>query len=334
MLLVAKKNGACDLKLDHEYSVLDHFFVTDIWQEVIGGRACDKVRLQKMDLLEQGWWVPNGTPARTKAPDFNLQCPTYACKCCGNESKERFVEGWVCVHEGCELFWKVATSQDFVDRPTYSKTFLSERHQWDTSKPPAYDLVPKPREKPPGAPPTFAYDKESWDGFCCPNCRQCTQRRFWDKWKCVGESGCGYEQPVDQPVLSATEANAMVTRPRIPPAGICRTPAERQPAQLVGNWTIEKFCLMDGNYVLHFRSNRAINTAPGGTDDLFRALQTDPRMELERSKMNSKGMLLMVLLWKSTLTILSEKRVPHQALHSELGKSCSQPDTVLSLARC
>lgn len=90
------------VKVDHLYSVLAFFAITDVWSEKDeGGFNCYKIRLEKMDRSTPSWWQPKDQVQHSARP---RECPPQqtACPLCGKVSKQMFSQGWTCLNGQCE----------------------------------------------------------------------------------------------------------------------------------------------------------------------------------------------------------------------------------------
>ena len=273
--------------MPHEYNVLDHFQITDIWAEKNNGVTCFKYRLEKIDLASKSWWAPKGSP--DPRPDFSVEMTKNKCMYCAKSSKAIF-EKWVCLNSDCAHFWKYENGKSPSKDSKYSRAFLAERTEWSSHILPAYKIKPDLLELGNNDEASFAYSRTGWKGIVCPNCGRCNSRRFWDAWYCE-TTGCDFKHQISQPVLSP---RAVLDGHEVEFSGHAIPRDEYSPlikshqSEFQGNWRISTFDLIDGNTVTHFHANKAINDVSRGPSDLFRDLQNNNVMGLQRHEMKTK----------------------------------------------
>lgn len=288
---LGKDNNTCATKMPHEFNVLDHFLVTEIWAEKNFGRICYKYRFEKLYPLTPSWWAPKGSPIPTM-PDFTVHASTEVCSLCMTTSKKIFEQGWMCLKPECDKFWH------FMDGKlpgvlSYSSAFLKERTCVPGYVLPDTNLQPPLLQNEEPWDPTWPYKDICARGFVCPKCGRCNSRRLWHAWVCES-SGCGFSHEVRQPILKAAEVQGKNERDEDGYADCkdkCRERVDQSGLQIVGHWRVSIFELIPGNCVAHFHANAAINQAVNGPDQLYTALQTDNCMGLKRFPMKSaRGM--------------------------------------------
>ena len=290
----AGTNNAVNFEVPHAFNVLDYFIVTYVWAEKIKDdkgslKAHFKFRCQKRDLMTKGWWTSAEAPARSQAPDHSMVCPERPCGTCHEDSKEIFEQGWMCLWPKCTRFWMGANGEAAPDRPTYCKAFLDERVEVDMRIEPAFSLVPSPPELDVESDPLTAFSSESSKGFCCPGCGQCSQRRLWEFWKCPN---CSTIHQIPQKVVDHQAVMDREDAENFGPAHSkdhWKAPVVHLGLDVLGHWRNEVYQLADSNCVMHFQANAAINAAAGGSNELFKSLQSDPRMRLQRFALHTAG---------------------------------------------
>ncbi|MCJ1383484.1 hypothetical protein MMC17_006598 [Xylographa soralifera] len=285
-LIVGKQNKDCPTEIPHQFCVMDWFQVTDIWAEKNNGKVCFKFRFEKLDCTTKSWWAPKGSPE----PVRSVSSPPRACKAvcyaCDVSSKQIFQQSWICLNEQCPEFWKIYG--DEVDCPlTYNPVFLEERTHWPDQIRPPYDLAP--RLPPPNSldEASYAYNRACWKGIVCPKCRRCTSRRHWDAWRCETQD-CGFTYSVPQPILAPTAllgGHDVETTGHAVPRDQMVYPVNMRPPTFDDGWRIHTYELCPGNTITHFHANESVNKQPGGANDLFKALQKDNCMGLQRFPM-------------------------------------------------
>ena len=286
--LTAKNTNASDVDFPHEYNVMDHFHVTDVWAEKNHGSVCYKYRLQKVDLMKPSWWIPKDTAQRTELPDYDFQAPKQTCKFCGHDSKHIFKETWLCLNEHCNHFGKNRRCQEPKTSLTYSDAFIKERKQWPAHIKPCYPLKPDLLDGTSDEDGTIAFSRAAWKGMCCPHCGCCSPRRLWDRWVC---DSCHFTHKINQPVLSpiaVREPHESQFLGHAPPSSELWDPVEIIDQKWLENWRVTTFKLIEGNTVSLFQANKATNGVPGGPDEMFKEIQRRDGIKLRRSAMGHK----------------------------------------------
>ncbi|MCJ1400048.1 hypothetical protein MMC11_003251 [Xylographa trunciseda] len=286
VLIVGKQNTDCPTEIPHEFCVMDWFQVTDIWAEMNQGKVCFKFRFEKLYRTKKSWWAVEGSPN----PDDSSILPQRAfrkvCMDCLFPSTQIFDQGWICLNEQCPVFWQI-NGNDVDVKLTYNSDFLKERTAWPKDIKPPYDLVPQLPQPSAVNETSIAYDRVCWKGIVCPQCGRCTSRRHWDAWRCETE-GCGFIYAVPQPILSP---RAVMGGHEVPftghavPRDQMVSPVIMQAPRFDGGWRIHTYELCPGNTVTHFHASESVNGMEGGANGLFKALQQDNCMGLQRFPM-------------------------------------------------
>ncbi|MCJ1286510.1 hypothetical protein MMC26_005856 [Xylographa opegraphella] len=285
-LIVGKQNTDCPTEIPHQYCVMDWFQVTDVWAEKNRGKVCFKFRFEKIDRKTKSWWAPKGSPE--PFPSLTLPPRAYEelCSMCRVSSKQIFEHRWMCLNENCSEFWKIQ-GEEVTYSLTYNPVFLEERTNWPKEIKPPYGLAPRLLQ--PNSPDeaSYAYNRAGWKGIVCPKCKRCTSRRHWDAWRCETQ-GCGFTYNVPQPILSPTAlmgGHDVETTGHAVPRDQVVHPVITRPPKFDGGWRIHIYELCPGNTITHFHANESVNKQPGGANDLFKALQKDNCMGLQRFPM-------------------------------------------------
>ncbi|KAL4911104.1 hypothetical protein BDW74DRAFT_184618 [Aspergillus multicolor] len=266
---LGSKNTACGLKLPHRYNVMDYFLVTDVWTEKVNGKVGYKVRFEKLDLSTKSWWAKKGTVLPDHLTRPYVQPVTLKCAACSIASKQVCMEGWMCLNSKCQEFWMLA-GQHPPATLTFHNQFLEARIQHPPIEAPP--LVPNLLEKPPSSP-----SRDSWKyGVVCPRCRKCIPRIHWNGWRCADDDEGG---PDDKCPFEHWITLDTVPLPNEPEKKDHGRPSK--PDLITGTHDDTSFApyemvtynLGDAGYILHFKSNLAINSRPKGPDELFQELQ-------------------------------------------------------------
>ena len=285
---IGRDNLECPTIMPHEYNVLDHFQVTDIWAEKTSlGKVCYKYRLEKIYLHQKSWWAPKGSPE--PCPDFSIATSTDRCQYCAVISKTIF-QKWICLNAECTSFFKYANGRSPANGLTYNQSFIKERTRWPEEVLPPYSVKPDLLELGALDQATFAFSRAGWKGMVCPTCGRCNSRRDWDAWRCE-TAECGFVHSVSQPILTpraVLEGHEIEFSGHALPRDECSMHIKAQRFEFQGNWRISTYELINGNVVTHFQANKPINDARGGPTDLFHDLQKDNVMGLQRHEMKQK----------------------------------------------
>ena len=270
-------------KLPYKYNILAYFRISDLWYEKVNGKACARVRYQKVDLAEKSWWAAKESddPLPLRQRDFQARPETPKCSHCSEPSPRIYNEGWMCLQPKCKRFWMIGKSAPPKDL-TYHPTFLNFRLPPDESILPYFSLVPDLLSTLPEATSDYACSRITWKGIVCPRCRKCISRKFWDGWRCTDRisssnsiSSCEFEKrlnthPVSlRSVVHDFEIGA-IKRVSVPSPPTCLQPVvEFSRTYLKHTYHIEGV-----GSVTHFLASRDVLGRLNGPNDLFEQLQT------------------------------------------------------------
>ncbi len=270
-LIVGAKNGICPSKIPHRYCVMDFFQVTEIWAEKSNRKTCFKFRFEKIDLDTKSWWAPAGSPLPARSDAKALR---QACMHCKKSNPRVFQDGWMCLNDACNQFWRL-NGQEAPTDLTYDPVFLQERHPWPSHIKPPYPLRPELLTADNRTDVNLAVSLASWKGMACPKCGRCNSRTLWHAWKCQ-TIGCGFEHGIQHNVIDPhsvlPDHGVEFTGHALPQDKYLEPITLREPAY-IGDWRINTYDLLPGNHITHFMANGVINNKPGGAHDMFRALQ-------------------------------------------------------------
>ena len=260
--------------MPHAFNVLGYFHITDCWFEKNHGKVCFKYRFEKVHLEKESWWKPAASKKRDP-PDYSIKVPQDRCHYCKKTSKQVY-EKWICLNHKCDQFWTYENGRQPAADLKFSTEFLTYRNQWPEEEEMPYDLRPAPFVNDPDH-RTLAFDKSGWRGLCCPRCGCCSSRVLWDRWQCPAPD-CGYVHQVELPVISSKAAFRYATGQfdghAIPTDLINRIYVPKwNVSHIVGNYRLCTYELLPGNFIYHFQVNKKLVNAPGGPEELFKALQ-------------------------------------------------------------
>ena len=172
----------------HRYSVLDNFWVTDIWPERYQDHTGStiqvfKVRLEKVHLGQTSWWwdplSENATNSLAPCHIGQYTAAHQKCEACEDDSKQVFSESWTCLNVNCPNFFTFPEGIDCASL-TYSREFLGERTAFSGDMAKVAQIVPD-------LPSGTALNSTSINaraGIVCPECGCCSRRRYWNRWEC------------------------------------------------------------------------------------------------------------------------------------------------------
>ncbi|ORY67655.1 uncharacterized protein BCR38DRAFT_338511 [Pseudomassariella vexata] len=274
--------------IPHTYNVLDHFIITDLWPEKDGKNISHwKIRLEKFDLQSVSWWTPHGEEDREQFNAGQYICEAQMCPTCETESKIIFQQGWICLNNKCEEFFRCESGAD-VDKLTYDEKFVNERsHRVGPLEP--VPLVPALPNAEGG---DFGTEKKFKMGMVCPKCRCCSRRMHWKGWECENPD-CDFTHTVQLREVPAANAVKEEQQGK-------RIKASSYNEKLVGRWDLKiagydveaySFPGKDGQVVgsvFVYRATSDIRSKVNGPDDLYRAMQKED-LRLKRNPARNPG---------------------------------------------
>ncbi|MCJ1389057.1 hypothetical protein MMC18_001911 [Xylographa bjoerkii] len=286
VLIVGKQNTDCPTEIPHEFCVMDWFHVTDIWAEKNQGKVCFKFRFEKLDRKTKSWWAQKDSPDVGNSSILPPRAFRGSCNDCHESSTRIFEQAWICLNEKCPAFWKLH-GKDINVQLTYNRHFLNERTVWPEDNKPPYNIVPQLPQPNAADEASIGYNRACWKGIVCRRCGRCTSRRHWDAWRCETEN-CGFVYTIPQPILSpraVSDAHDVPFTGHAIPRDQIIAPVTMRPPQFDGAWRVHTYDLCPGNTVTHFHASETVNTLQGSANDLFKALQTNNCMGLQRFPM-------------------------------------------------
>jgi hypothetical protein len=186
------------------YAVLAYFHITDMWKEshFYAGTESPiytwRMRLEKADLTEPSWWVPDGQAVQGFDPSAaeSIKAPIATCSKCKVASKEIFTAGWVCLNHNCEDYCRFSDIAVALKGLEYTQAFLNERTPFQGNVPSVVPPVPD-------ATGLHGTELALRRGFVCPDCGCCNRRVYWNRWVCENPD-CQYAR--DAPMLPYPDA--------------------------------------------------------------------------------------------------------------------------------
>ncbi|KAJ5765376.1 hypothetical protein N7520_004935 [Penicillium odoratum] len=340
-MIIGNKNSLLGPILEHRYTVLAYFRITNIWFEKIDTYAGLKIRFEKLDLLEKSWWAakdsPNPLPYEARNPLTVAKPEVIKCLHCLQPSPRAFERGWMCLTHDCARFWKIGN----INQPenlTYHSAWLSTRQNprddENTQNPmqePSGPLIPDHAQVLRESNELDTTHRLSWRGLVCPWCRKCMSRTLWEGWKCNSDpkledlpDTCKFEMMIQLMQVPAS----LVLRQHEP---VPEIPSPGLNVDLVSCLPYHKYTydFPGVGSLTQFRANQSIQEVPGGPNDLFENLQKEP-LGLKRYPLQSS-----VVTGILTSHFAVNYGMPYKYVVSVASKGFSEaPDAILrSLGR-
>ncbi|KAL8738701.1 MAG: hypothetical protein Q9181_000523 [Wetmoreana brouardii] len=291
-IILSKDCHHCPIEPPYPYSVMAHFRPVMHWYEKDNGHLVSRFRWEKDDLDEEAWWVPEDYPSRTGPVDYTTKAQRQTCQSsCGQTHPRIFDEGFVCVTDNCDDFWKLdGNPLTNADTLTYNPVWLAERTQWPDNIIPPFALCPKPLSLTETEDPLFYTKRAAYKGMVCPDCGCCIARTNMEGWTCETE-GCNFTHPLPQMRLDIRDiekSHAAQPDGHAVPNSECQSPiTHRRYAPVHGPWRIETYDVggLPGCLIKQFHANAAINSRPGSADAMYSQM-SDPALHLERRELH------------------------------------------------
>ncbi|KAL9605193.1 MAG: hypothetical protein Q9179_001625 [Wetmoreana sp. 5 TL-2023] len=291
-IILSKDCRHCLIEPPHAYSVMSHFKPTMHWYEKDNGHLVSRFRWEKDDLQEPAWWVPADHSSRTGPVDYKTKAQRQTCpSSCGRTHPHIFNEGFVCVTNDCDDFWKLnGKPLTNADTLTYNPVWLAERTQWPDNIIPPFALCPKPLSLTETENPFYYTTRAAYKGIVCPDCGCCIARTKMEGWTCETE-GCNFTHPLPRMSLDIRAIEkSFAAQPdgHAAPTSDCQSPiTHRRNALPHGPWRIETFDVggLPGCLIKQFHANAVINSRPGSADEMLTQM-SDPALHLERRELN------------------------------------------------
>ncbi|OWO97994.1 hypothetical protein B2J93_8219 [Marssonina coronariae] len=287
-VIIGQGNTKCPVKLLHYYNVLGFFHVTHVWydKEV---KKCWMVKLQKMNAARP-WWSVKDADYSARTVDRTATLGT--CVHCKKESKQIYIEGWVCTNAFCQKNWDFGGREVDTVNLHYDPSFLQE-HIATSAIPPVTSLsFPDPQ-----ADKTLVAKARTFkQGYPCPKCGCCMRRVHWTYFVCESTLGCDFEYHPRLKVMDLHESNMH---------GDFKKGKElvddciiKQKFQL-GAYEVTQHLIPDEQgktigCVAVLRSNKAVNKQTNGPDALLKLMQS-AKLDLKRNPArhgDSRGQVL------------------------------------------
>ncbi|SMY22342.1 unnamed protein product [Zymoseptoria tritici ST99CH_1A5] len=288
IIICGNKSDGAICQMPHRYNVLGWFKPIAVWAEKTMGKGNSvfttiKYRFERLDSTQKVWHAPEQallTEEERLAGTIDLVKGT--CTHCNREYPMIYLTGWMCLTAGCALFWQLPTGEQapYGNLP-YNPAFLLHRSPWQVEeapysvKPPALDV---------GHVIGDNLTAINTRGVCCPECGRCSHRRLFKGWQCDNPA-CTYTNfpnhiPVTplmlhQPWENVGDGPALARNKYSGGADVSVT--------YLHGFKVYRYTIpgIKGAFI-HAVSNKKINSLPGGSDEMFAAMQRtqDPEMDL------------------------------------------------------
>ncbi|KAF2656445.1 hypothetical protein K491DRAFT_757547 [Lophiostoma macrostomum CBS 122681] len=246
---------------------------TYIWSEKTGEEAKTVVRYRFEKFgNKQSWWKPMGVAdpvALGGLPPPAIQ----VCRSCNGPSQQVYLQGWMCLHSSCPLFWKLPSGLEPIEGSLlYDPRFLKQKTTWPNDDQ-DFTLVPPAIEVSPQALAGEDCSRAFWNGIVCPTCGRCIMRLAWRGWIC----SCGFTKVSPHTLVPAKS----LSEPFFPlsnaytPARDCHQSAIKLDVFFMYNYRVHVYTFPGiAGFVAHLIANKTIVEGPGGPNDMFEELQT------------------------------------------------------------
>lgn len=200
------------------------------------------------------------------------------------------MEHWVCTNTFCARFWQTSDGEGAEESLTYNPVWLQERSVWGSDEIP-WDTNPsegannnlETKFQNVASIPTVNFNL----GRVCPQCGGCVAKESWAEYCCDAE-GCTWVEKLPTAIIPASVVVDQRTLfdgraigfnpPKCNEIGYERS--------TFGLWAVHKYSFGPDDWVYHLQSNKTINAAPGGPDEMFMQLQRDEQ-DMMRPKMTN-----------------------------------------------
>ena len=213
IVICGNRNVAAPAKMPHQYNVLGWYKPVYIWAEKTEGKGTKiwttiKYRLERLNQhLEPAWHSPKDDTRLVSDEERAIAGPMFTknCEQCHLDFPQIYLQGWMCLNPGCDVFWQLPDEEDApygAKGLDYDPAFLL--HRYELWKDDTQEMEPVPTDVRPPVPKVGDIIGDNLyyvntRGVCCPECGRCNSRRRFKGWVC---ESCGWkEYPKHNPVL-------------------------------------------------------------------------------------------------------------------------------------
>ncbi|PPJ51243.1 hypothetical protein CBER1_08171 [Cercospora berteroae] len=290
VVICGNKNAGALCKMPHRYCVLGWYKPVAVWEEKTLGKGRKawttvKFRLERLKDNKPAWHGP--AQHNVTEGDWDLAGPLTKkiCQECNNESPQVYLSGWMCLDSSCERFWKLSCGADAPSGDLlFNPAFLFHRTLWQNEEEPFSVRPPIPDS---GKVMGDNLTNINTRGVACPQCGRCNPRRLWRGWSCDNPQ-CSFSNfpkhiavkpaMLHQPWDSTGDGPTLSRNRYAKHLGVKVTVKHHKLGFKIFTYTFDG---INGKLV-HAVSNSKINSASGGPDEMFDAMQRqdDPEMDL------------------------------------------------------
>lgn len=285
-----KTNSLLDAELPHPICSLGAFWITDVWPTMLDGKLSIWCKAQKVHVHRPSWWAPDAPAsafhhANTDGVALSQSATVVEsiCSVCGEASPRRYEQMWLCLNDKCGSFFMDEDGNSVDLRSLdHSSAFLNHCRSYPQDLSTVPPLVPPLPEINAEADPMWWMHGTATRGVVCRRCGQCLARKWFKGWMC---DDCGWEFiPTMQPIsIEQLLKNTLGDNHTEPKSTLPRTDRS------IGGWGVVSFSLGGNETINLYRSNSTINSALGGSNDLFLQLQEDLKPDLKRFAMHNRA---------------------------------------------
>ncbi|CAG8974532.1 hypothetical protein HYALB_00005804 [Hymenoscyphus albidus] len=295
--LLGQCNKISPCKLPYAFNVLGWYQITNVWTELRNKFKTWCVRLERVNLEQQPWYMPEGNDYKPKP--YTTISSSQTCtdvlgeKGCGQTYEAIFSIGWLCLNPSCKRFFK-HPNYNGDGTLTYASDFLEKRTPF-TGEDPGPVVPPLPESEDLIQSSSWGTEKAYLKGIVCPRCRCCSRRLEWAEWACENPR-CDFTYRLNQPVIPAALAISDTTigdpanlRYHVDDQVIKSKPMTLGPNYIYYAYELP-FPIDGGGYgrVYHIKSNGNINKAADGPNQMFEEMQSED-FGLKRNPVRNAG---------------------------------------------
>ncbi|KAF2207090.1 hypothetical protein CERZMDRAFT_51813 [Cercospora zeae-maydis SCOH1-5] len=289
VVICGNKHSGALCQMPHRYCVLGWYKPVGVWEEKTMGKGKKawvtvKYRLERLQSDKRAWYAPSQEMITEADREIAGGLTKKTCRDCQTAFPQVYLHGWMCLNSACDRFWKLCCGTDApCGDLAFHPAFLLDRSRWQNEQEPFSVRPPIPDS---GKVMGDNLTNINTRGVVCPHCGRCNPRRLWRGWSCDNPR-CDFSNfpkhvtvkpaMLHQPWDSTGEGPTLSRNRYAKHLGV-KVAVDHKLGFKVFTYTFDG---IHGKLV-HAVSNAKINSAPGGPDDMFDAMQKqdDPEMNL------------------------------------------------------
>jgi alkylated DNA repair dioxygenase AlkB len=283
VIITGVDNPHTPSKPPHQYCVLDYFKPTYVWVEKSGNSKILRYRFEKLNTKKESWWRAKDQEDPVELGELGNPVEE-TCSCCGVESLQIYLNGWMCLQPTCAAFWRVFNdpspgSSAFSYEPeeaslVYDPRFLKQKTPWPNDDH-EYPLATNSPELSAYSIPGENTSQAFWSGMVCPDCGRCNSRLSWLGWDCQN-SQCNFRKMPPHSLIPATALREPFW-PLTDSYTLSRdvhSPLIEAKISFAHGYRINQYTVpgLDG-FITHMIANKTVIEETGGPDAMFEELQ-------------------------------------------------------------